>query len=401
MRRALLLGVAALLSGGVAVAQHQQHNMPAMTAFAADAREAFTATPTFAADGTLWVVRGTADRVLVSRSADFGKSFGPQVSVTAEPINMDWGPDSRPQILVTPSGRLVVTYAIFKDKQFNGRVFATYSDDKGASFAEPRSITADNSSQRFQQTALDPDGRVFAAWIDKRGAAAARAAGKPYPGAALAFAWSSDGRSFGDTTVAFDNTCECCRLGIAFAGPGRPAVLFRNVFGGTTRDHAVVTFKDAVTPGPLRRVSVDNWNIDACPHHGPSLAIAADGSYHAAWFTGGDARQGVFYARADDASSAFSEPRALSAPDRQPARPYLLAIGNTIHLVWKEFDGNRTRILGQASHDSGRSWSSAHSIADTDDASDHPLLIAYKDRAYLSWLTKTEGYRLIPLEDAP
>ncbi|MBS0520799.1 MAG: exo-alpha-sialidase [Proteobacteria bacterium] len=401
MRRALLLGVAALLSGGIAVAQHQHPHMQAMDAFAADARDAFTATPAFGADGTLWLVRGMADRVLVSRSTDLGKSFSPQISVTPGPIGMDWGPDSRPQILITASGRLVVTWAVFKDKQFNGRVYATYSDDNGASFAAARPITADDASQRFQQTALDADGRIFAAWIDKRGAAAARAAGKPYPGAALAYAWSSDGKTFGDATVALDNTCECCRLGVALAGPGRPAVLFRNVFGGTTRDHAVITFENPTTPGPLRRVSIDDWKIDACPHHGPSLAIAADGSYHAAWFTGGEARQGIFYARADDGVASFSEPRALSSPERQPGRPYLLAIGNTVHLVWKEFDGTRTRILWQVSHDSGRSWSAAHPVADTDDASDHPLLIARKSQAFLSWLTKTEGYRLIALEDSP
>lgn len=401
MRRAFLLGIATLLPAGVAVAQHQHHQMQAMGSFAADAREAFTATPAFAADGTLWLVRGTADRVFVSRSTDLGRSFGPQTSVTSEAINMDWGPDSRPQIVVTPSGRLVVTYAIFKDKQFNGRVYSTYSDNQGASFSPSQPITPDNSSQRFQQTALDSDGRIFAAWVDKRDAAAARASGKSYPGAALAVAWSGDGAAFGPTSIAFDNTCECCRLGMAFTGPGKPAVMFRNVFDGTTRDHAVVTYKDPTTPGPLRRVSVDNWKTDSCPHHGPSLAIAADGSYHVAWFTDGEARQGIFYARADNEADPFSKPRALSSPDRQPGRPYLLAVGNTVHLVWKEFDGTRTHVLWQASRDSGHAWSPPRSIADTEDASDHPLLIAYKDHAYLSWLTKMEGYRLIPLEIAP
>jgi len=187
--------------------------------------------------------------------------------------------------------------------------------------------------------AIGPDGRVFAAWLDKRNVAPAGAANRPYPGAALAYAWSNDGTSFGKTSIALDNTCECCRLGIAFAGPGRPVIAFRNIFEGSIRDHAVVTFKDATTPGPLRRVSVDDWKLEACPHHGPSLAIAPDGSYHVAWFTDGKARKGLFYARADSADSAFGPPRAVSSPGRQPARPYLLADGRALHLVWKEFDG--------------------------------------------------------------
>ena len=354
--------------------------------------ESFTATPAFGPDGTLWLARGGKDRVVVARSSDLGKTFSAAVPVTPEPINIDWGPDARPRIVVDPAGHLIVTYAIFQDQRFNGRAFFTRSTDNGASFATPQPLTADSTSQRFETVAIDPAGKVFSAWLDKRNVAT-----KKYAGAALAFAWSDDGSRFGNTTIAVDNTCECCRLGVAFAGPGRPAVMFRNIFPGSIRDHAVLTFKDNGTPGPLRRVSVDNWKIEACPHHGPSLAISADGSYHAAWFTGGAARQGLFYARADSEDAAFGEPRALSSPSRQPARPYLLAVGSDVHLVWKEFDGTKAQVRRQVSHDNGRSWSEARTVAETADASDHPLLVADKSRVYLSWLTKIEGYRLIPL----
>ncbi|MBL6617267.1 MAG: exo-alpha-sialidase, partial [Reyranella sp.] len=194
---------------------------------------------------------------------------------------------------------------------------------------------------------------------------------------------------------------ECCRLGVAFAGAARPAVVFRNIFPGSVRDHGVITFRDPATPGPVQRVSVDDWKIEACPHHGPSLAIAPDGSYHVAWFTDGAARKGLFYARADSADAAYSAPRPLSKPDRQPSRPYLLANGPALHLVWKEFDGNKVVVRWQVSHDSGRNWSDARTVAETEDASDHPLLVADRLHTYLSWLTKNEGYRLIPLGDQP
>jgi len=177
--------------------------------------------------------------------------------------------------------------------------------------------------------------------------------------------------------------------------------VFRNIFPGSVRDHGVITFRDTATPGPVRRVSVDDWKIEACPHHGPSLAIAPDGSYHVAWFTDGSARKGLFYARADSGDAAFSQPRPLSAANRQPSRPYLLANGPALHLVWKEFDGDKVAVRWQVSHDSGRQWSAPRTVAETADASDHPLLVADKQRAYLSWLTRNEGYRLIPLGDQP
>ncbi len=385
---------------GTAAAQHRDHGS-AMPSSSADAREALTATPAFGPDGVLWVARGMGDRVVVAKSADLGKSFTDPVSVTAQPLNMDWGPDSRPQLAIDKTGAIIVTYAIFQDKRFNGRIYATRSGDDGNTFAAPVPITSDPTSQRFQAVGIDPGGRVFAAWVDKRNAAATIAAGRPYPGAALAYAWSDDsGVRFTDARIALDNTCECCRLGLAFAGAGQPAVIFRNVFEGSVRDHAVVTFKDPMTPQPPRRVSVDDWKIDACPHHGPSLAIAPDGSYHAAWFTGGTARQGLFYAHADNANAPFSAPRALSSPERQPARPHVLATSSAVHLVWKEFDGDKSLVRWQVSHDGGRTWSVSRTVAETGDASDHPLLIARGAQVFLSWLTRNEGYRLIHIGES-
>jgi hypothetical protein len=388
-----ILGLGLLLLCGAAEAQHQHGG--------GKAPEAFTAAPAFGPDGRLWLARASADRIVVQKSNDLGKTFTAPVAVTPEPVDLDWGPDARVHIAVDGKGNAVVSFAIFQDQRFNGRAFVSRSTDNGARFNRPQPLTRDTTSQRFETVAIDPAGRVFAAWLDKRNIAAARATGRAYPGAALAYAWSDDGATFGDTTVALDNTCECCRLGITFAGPGRPAVVFRNIFADSIRDHAVVTFKDASTPGPLQRVSTDNWKIEACPHHGPSLAIAEDGSYHVAWFTDGEARKGLFYARAASGETPFEAPRALSSPDRQPARPYLLANGRALHLVWKEFDGTKAQVRWQMSHDSGRSWSAPRTVADTEDASDHPLLVAHAGRAYLSWLTKSEGYRLIPLEEQP
>ena len=229
----------------------------------------------------------------------------------------------------------------------------------------------------------------------------AKARDETYVGAALAFAWSNDhGSIISETRIAQDNTCECCRLAIAFVAPGRPAIAFRNVFGGTVRDHAVMTFLDPQTPGPIHRISVDDWKTDVCPHHGPSLAISADGTYHVTWFTDGLARKGLFYARSSDGGATFSEPMPVGRSDRNPAHPYLIAVKGALWLVWKEFDGEKTTVSVMTSHDDGRTWSAAKIVAETSNASDHPLLLSRGGRVFLSWQTQAEGYRVISLEDA-
>jgi hypothetical protein len=358
-------------------------------------------TPTFAPDGSLWLAWAAGGKVSVARSSDLGRTFTPAVAVNREPLELDWGPDARPKIAVDRDGRVFVAFAIFKDKAFNGQVLYTHSSDSGRTFAPPVPITANQESQRFEAIALDPNGSLFAAWLDKRNRVPAKVRNQPYVGAALAFAWSNDhGESISDTRIAQDNTCECCRLAIAFIAPGRPVIAFRNVFGGTTRDHAVMTFLNPNTPGPIHRISVDDWKTDVCPHHGPSLAISADGTYHVTWFTDGLARKGLFYARSTDSGATFSEPMPVGRPDRNPSHPYLIAAKGALWLVWKEFDGEKTTVSLMTSHDDGRTWSAAKIAAETSDASDHPLLVTRGERVFLSWQTQTQGYRLMSLEDA-
>jgi len=363
---------------------------------------ASTVTPAFAPDGILWIIWAAGGRVSVAHSPDLGRSFATAVAVNHEPLRLDSGPDERPKIAIDKSGRIAVAYAIFKDSAFNGQVLHTHSTDGGKTFAPSRPITRDPDSQRFEAIAFDPQGSLFAAWLDKRNRAPAREKGETYIGAALAFAWSTDaGETYSETRIAKDNTCECCRLGIAFAGPGHPVVLFRNIFGGKVRDHAVMSFSDSLTPGPARRVSVDDWAIDVCPHHGPSLALAPDGSYHAAWFTNGSIRKGLFYARSMDEGRTFSEPMPIGRPDRNPSRPFVLADSQLVWLAWKEFDGEETAVHVMSSRDLGASWSRPQVVARTNDNSDHPLLIANSGRVFLSWMTRAHGYQFISLEDVP
>ena len=399
MRQGAWFALAAVVAGGISVASAQhQHSAPPPCA-GADLACAIAATPAFAGDGSLWLVWSVGGQVMAARSGDLGHSFAQAVAINPKAAKIDNGPDARAKIAIDAAGRIHVAYAVFQDERYNGRVYVSRSTNGGGSFAEPRPITDDATSQRFETLAVDPSGDLLVAWIDKHNAVAARTDGKSYPGAALAFAWAKDdGASVAAARIAQDQTCECCRLAVGFAGPHRPVIAFRNIFDGTTRDHAVMTFADATTPGPVRRISVDDWKTNVCPHQGPALAIA-DSVYHVAWFTNGQARQGVFYARSANHGASFSPPIAVGAKDRAE-RPALIAQGHRVWLAWKEFDGQATRVKLMVSADDGVNWGAAETVAATADASDHPLLISDGRGVFLSWLTKKEGYRLLPLPGA-
>ena len=93
------------------------------------------------------------------------------------------GPGCAAQDRGRRNGGIALAFSIFKDKAFNGQVFTARSADGGKSFAEPRPITSNNESQRFEALGLDTDGSVFAAWIDKRNRVPAKQEGRKYEGA--------------------------------------------------------------------------------------------------------------------------------------------------------------------------------------------------------------------------
>jgi len=359
---------------------------------------ALEAMPAFAPDGALWLAWSSASRVHVARSPDRGRTFGAPVEVTGAPLRLDHSADSRPQLVVDRAGRVTVGFAVMTDVPFKGEVFHAHSADGGRTFTPARPLDASSTAgKRFLSLSLDPGGAVFAAWIDKRDLEAAQAADRPYAGAAVYAAWSADGgASFGPPVAVQSHTCECCRIAVAHAGPAQPALLWRNLFG-KARDHAVVTLLPTGDVGPVYRLSRDDWEIDACPHHGPSLAVMADGSYHAAWFTAGDTRRGLFIARSADAGASFTRPVAFGDARRQPARPQLLAVGRDLWLAWREFDGRTTSVVAMRSTDGGQQWRQREVVARTEGVADHPMLVSDGAEGFVSWLTRAEGYRLLPL----
>ena len=388
-----------LMTARQALAAMDPMNMPGGPCGGTELACARSATPLLLDDGTLWLAWAAGGHVSITRSTDHGATFAQAVILNPEAATMDNGPDARPKIVRDKNGRLIVAWSIFKDRNWNAQVLLTQSTDGGRSFAPPHPISDNPASQRFEALEVLPSGDLFAAWIDKRDAVAAKQAAQDYPGAALAVAWSKDGgATMTPARIAQDNSCECCRLGIALTPSGQPAVLFRNIYDHDVRDHAVVTFGADGAPGPVHRLSIDDYRIDGCPHHGPSLSISPEGTYHAAWFTNGAARKGLFYARSTDGSGSFSTAMALSSPDRHPARPFVLATRDGVFLVWKEFDGERTSVRMRRSRDDGATWSDPVGIASTTGESDHPLLVSDGHRAFLSWLTHDEGYRLMPLD---
>lgn len=404
-RRDSLMGAVALLMATAAlyspVFAHESHGAvaaaPAAACEKASIECARSATPVFGPDGKVWLVWSYADVVHVSASLDGGATFPSVHAVTEKMPTLDDNSEARPRLTLLVDGSLLLTFTQ-RDSHYTGRLFTARSVDQGRSFSVPQAML-NEAGQRFGTPLLLPSGRVVIAWLDLRNHRAAKSRGQSYKDTGVAVAWSDDkGQSFQGKAILADYACDCCRMAAAVGPDGHAVFAWRQVFDGTTRDHAAARLNDDGTLGPLRRIAEDGWKIDACPMHGPSLAIGTDGTWHAAWFTGAEGKAGLYYARSNDQGLSFSQPQVLGNPARKPTRPQVVAgPGQHVWRAWKEFDGQITSVQAQHSGDGGANWGAPAEVARTHGASDHPLLVAHGDTVYLSWLTRLEGYSLTKL----
>lgn len=391
-----LLAACLLVALAVGPARAEEHHHAGM----ANSRPGLAVTAAFDAQGRLWRARVENGRLLVDHSDDL-KTFSTPVVVNAQPEKIGAEGELRPKLAIGSRGELYLSWTQALPQPYAGNIKFSRSLDGGRTFSAPIVVNRDRQpiTHRFATLSLAPNGTIYVAWVDKRDLRAAKAKGQPYAGAAIYYAVSRDGgASFQPEYKLADHTCECCRIGVATAPDGSALVFWRHLYDGGVRDHAVAMLgARGVLKGP-QRVSFDNWKIDACPHHGPTLARGGDWGWHIAWYDGAEGKQGLRYARLDGDAWVTSPPRRFGNADAQAGHPALLAAGERVFLAWKELDERGAYIMLMTSADGGRHWDKPRKVAQSAGASDYPILAARGQQAYLSWNTARGGYQLVPLQ---
>ncbi|NMG75538.1 exo-alpha-sialidase [Aromatoleum diolicum] len=381
----------ALLTLGCAVsvsAQAQQHEHGASVA--RPARPELGTSAAFAPDGMLYAVSKEGQHVLLHRSTDEGASWYAPVVVNADPEAVSAEGENRPKVAFTTDGGVLVSWTRPLTKRFAGEIRLARSDD-GRRFGTPITVHRDRQeiTHRFETMAITGQGQVVVAWIDKRDLEASLAEKRDYRGAAIYAALSDDGgRSFRPEVKVGDHSCECCRIAIANDTDGLPLILWRHLFEPNERDHALAKLGADGLPGGVRRATFDRWRVDGCPHHGPSLAVAADGTRHAVWFNERDGEGRVFYGRLQD--GRVEAQRTVGG--ERAAHADIAVSDKRIAIVWKEFDGERTRLRADVSEDGGAQFRSME-LAVTAGASDQPRVLRRGALLFAFWRTENEGMK--------
>ncbi|HYI77741.1 MAG TPA: hypothetical protein VEW65_08995, partial [Chryseolinea sp.] len=102
--------------------------------------------------------------------------------------------------------------------------------------------------------------------------------------------------------------------------------------GKSVRDMMVATSTDEGTTftSPLT-ISADNWNIDGCPHTGPSLCSNKAGLV-TLWYTEGNGN-GIYYAHKSNSQEEFLPRQLVSTAGRHPQ---VSSNNHRIAMLWEE-----------------------------------------------------------------
>jgi hypothetical protein len=156
--------------------------------------------------------------------------------------------------------------------------------------------------------------------------------------------------------------------------------MWRHVFEPNIRDHAIAALFADGKASAVQRATFEDWRIDACPHHGPSLAAGPSGQLHAVWFSAAPNHSGFFYGRLRD--GGVDGLRRLGS--RTAGHGDVAVNGQRVVVVWKDYADGRSRLLGSVSENGGQDWRDVELTAVSGPA-DYPRLLIQGDSTYVFW----------------
>jgi len=401
----ILSAVSIMLTASVNAAQHQHHSKNANNPLCKQSSEkkcASTVSSVFDDKGRLWSAWTDKQFLYVNYSDDNGNSFSKGVRVNKVAEKIASRNEHRPKIKIGKDRTVLLSWTTKLNKRFTGNIRFSRSTDLGVTFSQPVTVNDNHDiiSHRFDAMAVNNAGDIYISWLDKRDQLAAKQNGRSYTGAAAYYALSTDnGNSFKANKKIADHSCECCRMAIDIDRNDLPVISWRHIYGKNIRDHAISSFASQNKPAKPFRLSYDQWKINGCPHHGPSLSIDKTNRYHAVWFNNAEKNHGIFYAHSDDNGKSFSQQIAVGNYDKRASHADIKVTGKKLFITWKEQHETDSVIYLMTSEDMGYSWNKPSLIARSSEKTDYPFLINKNNKAFISWHIPGTSYRLIPISE--
>jgi hypothetical protein len=196
-----------------------------------------------------------------------------------------------PKIAFKKNGEIIALFEVSKPtptERFAGNLYFISSKDKGKNWSEPQAIHQDTTagkSHSFGNLSTLPDGQIGFVWLDEK-------LGK-YAGRSVKYRQTLPNGTLSNEVIVDSNACQCCRTNLFVDADNNFHVLYRDMLADGSRDISHVVSQDGgKTFSDSKVVFDDKWQVNACPHTGPSTTQVGKDIY-TAWFTGKEGDAGV------------------------------------------------------------------------------------------------------------
>lgn len=327
---------------------------------------------------------------MVAASVDSGKTWSAPRRVNSA-VEAVQGEENGPKIAVGADKRAYIVWSIPGEKGDKTRANIRFAmDDDNGGFTPARTLNEVKDAGRFPIIEMAPDGNLLIAWIDRR-------MDGPNPRQLYLMRLNPNGQAMTKNYQVGAGLCECCKLGVAFAGGDKTVYMVdREVDGKKIRNHVLRKSTDGgATFGASVEISNDGWQVPSCPHSGPSLGRDSRGQLHVSWFTLGRSEEdaGIYYSVSRDNGKSFS-PRHLVHANSAPETLYNnLVVGDddTVYLAWSNLDrNNKAQIYFRTLAADGRTWSPIQQVSSAKGNASRPSLALRQHQLHIAW-TEIDG----------
>ncbi len=216
-----------------------------------------------------WCEKDKSQKVKFYFSKFNGNTFENKIQIAC-PENVSTHAEGKPMIAIHKNGTIYASFEIKKTNpksRFASDLLYVFSTDNGTTWSAANYFQPDRSldkSQSFCKLIRLVDGEIGAAWLDEK---------LTENGRSVKFAKTLVNGNFGEPILLDNQACECCRIEAIVNTQNELEIYYRDIFEEKYRDIVLVkSSNNGQSFSKPNRLYNDNWEIDACPHAGPTVA---------------------------------------------------------------------------------------------------------------------------------
>jgi hypothetical protein len=291
-------------------------------------------------------------------------------------------PAESPSVISFPKGGLLAEWVEVPNDSSEAEYIYVSASADGGQWTAPVMVNKDRSpvQHALVSMAASGDREASLVWLEAL-------KGEDAPSNLKRTLVSADGKVLKEESLDSD-VCTCCPTSIVKTSRGL-LVAYRDHTSQDIRDIAVIHFENGRWT-PSKILNADNWQINACPVNGASVAANGD-RVAIAWYTEGGDKPRVQLVFSSDAGMTFTKPIVINTGDALGHASVALTDDGGALVSWIEEGEKSSRIMARFVSAAGAAGPPTQIAEGSTRSLGYPRLLQVRKEAWITWGNSAEG----------